>query len=128
MIELTIKRSKWLRRKNASTMVFDSRLLDSNGNMCCMGFDARYVCMTPNHIIEDRTYPEQVGLKHLDFVPKIIDTRNIYRLSRILSNVNDRTFGNASDFYWVNTISDEEQEQVIARLYSLVGYKITFED
>ncbi len=50
-------------------------------------------------------------------------------LESFLAMANDRSFRfTNTSFEWVNTVSDEEQENIIKRLYSLVNYEVTFVD
>ncbi len=141
MHRLTIKRSKWLHR-TLDQYIHDgttnSKLLNEEGLRCCMGFDAHNVCKVSDAKLRNKCYPDEVGLNHLEiYIDKFFYifertslTPPFYRTCNILSDlvgrVNDRT--GSGIFAWLNTVSDEEQENIIKRLYSLVNYKVTFVD
>lgn len=140
MKHLIIKRSEWARKTKQmhdnGPIVKNSLLSPTNNERCCMGFDAHYVCGIPNNLLAHVGYPSDIGLNHLCSIPtqefcsiptkEFYSFRKVANLETFLGQTNDRNF---TDLYsWVNSVSDEEQEKIIARLYSLANYTVEFVD
>ncbi len=134
-IQLQITRSKWGRKTFEQYLDGTdevSHLFDNSEKMCCMGFDCSLIHHIPDYRLLNAGYPADIGLNHLE-----INIKNAFSsfkrttflsdmLSDLLARVNDRS--GVGNFTWVNKISDEEQEEIIIRLYSLVNYEVTFVD
>ena len=134
MKNLTIKRSEWLRGTKKLGFEPSSCLLNSDGKRCCMGFDAHYVCGVPDENMLKAKMPRHIGLNHLRMGIKTLipfaenpeaGIFNSMSLEEVLAEVNDRTLERMS-CKWIEHVSDEEQEKILARLYSLVGYELNF--
>ncbi len=130
MKHLTIKRSEWLRyslQDKKEGKFFPTSLLDEENKRCCMGFDAHYVCGIEDALCLEHSLPSEMEINHLaDFKLYRKYFKEFWDLESLLAAVNDRDCYN--DYEWVNTVSDEEQEKIITRLYSLVNYKVEFVD
>lgn len=112
--KLTIDRTKWARVVKAvdgtlSSPNGDSYLLNDDSNMCCLGFDARYL-----HDVQDEGLAGR-GVPSFNAVPCSFDAASQMRMIKI----NDRGAG------YMN-ISNDEQEEEIKKEFANVGVDVEF--
>ncbi len=138
---LTIKRSEWLRvhlnenlnQDQPGSRLLNYREIDNKAMRCCMGFDCSQIHKIDDIKLYAKMFPSYFDINHL------INFKIFYRnlngilerdnLESFLAMANDRSFRfAATSFEWVNRVSDEEQENIIKRLYSLVDYEVIFVD
>jgi hypothetical protein len=128
MINLIIKRSEWARTSYSERTVLGNGLYNSEtGKRCCMGFDCHFVHGISDYILSRNWMPHQIPLRHLQVQWLGRNRLNSWPLETILATVNDRN-SYKTELEWVNDVSDEEQEKIIARLYTIVDYKVEFVD
>ncbi len=138
---LTIKRSEWLRvhldknlnKDQPASRLLNYRGIDNKAMRCCMGFDCSQIHKINDIKLYEKMFPSYFDINHL--ISFKISYRNLDgileygNLESFLAMANDRSFRfTNTSFEWVNTVSDEEQENIITRLYSLVDYEVIFVD
>jgi len=131
-MKLVIKRNKWVNGSNEDDPRGSAELLNSEGNMCCLGFFAKAcgfkskeiknMC-TPGSLYNDRTYSDQAErgfLKKIEKTPfkELLtkDGRNS-RLANSLIDINDSS-----------TMKNETREKKITEKLTKIGVKVTFLD
>lgn len=122
MRELIIDRAKWFRGKGA----YHSRLLTSDGKMCCLGFE----CMARGYTeqqIKDVDAPTRLAFKHPDLASNIDwlvikGADDSWRFGFVhtpvckeLMEVNDN-----------RELSDEARESRITELFNMSGVTVQF--
>ncbi len=139
MNDLVIDRQKWARGKSNGV----SALLNSDGNMCCLGFAAIQITgLTPDQIegfgqyeeldselhdflIENGTpFCEPQDSEH-DYDPVIADTK----FHNHAVEINDFVIGNSAINYGGRTCfmeTEEDREEQLTKLFKENGINITF--
>lgn len=114
----TIRRSKWARGGKKGS----SALLNSQGNMCCLGFYSKACGFTKEniqHIIApDRIPVMQNYSEAIKFKSKLIKYRDYPNTTKIcddLMDINDDQY-----------ITDKVREEKLTKKFSKMGVKVTF--
>lgn len=103
--EFVIDRAKWAR----GGMGGRARLLNDEGNMCCLGFACLRAHRKTKGIMLDRAYPSGVGIK------SYLIRRAGGDLERQIAGVND-----------AGTLSPAERESTLRKLFAVVGLRPIF--
>lgn len=124
MHEFTIQRSKWVR----GTIGGDSKLLNSQGNKCCLGF----LCSSfgaHDDILKNQTGPDKIANKlslpdwlvHWSYQASIEGTQVWHPFStyatNVLISVND-----------CSLLTEKQREEKLAEVFAVHGVKVTFVD
>lgn len=116
--EFTVKRSNWYRGLGSE----NSRLLNSEGKMCCLGFYS-LACGFKKQEIDDIESPLNIleNYTSKDWKTCLLNRSSIAPVNTFLSmelmKINDQYF-----------TSDKIREDEITRLFKQVGIKVNFED
>lgn len=112
---LTIERSKWIRGD-----AFDTALLNDNGKMCCLGFDA-IACGLPAALIDGRGNPDGIDDRALENFPDYLKSRRFiaddFGITR-QSAIVDRAIKHNDD----NDIDDEAREHLVRNDLIALGW------
>lgn len=111
--KFTVKRKKWFRGKGS----WNSNLLNSSGNMCCLGFYA-LACGFEKSDIIDKLDPTNI-IRHIDCIwkTKLLDKFGNSAACYDLMSINDE-----------GSISDKEREAKLKTLFKKMGVAVTFKD
>lgn len=115
-MKVVVKRSKWFRGQGTH----GSLLLNSKGQMCCLGFAALQLGFKEEEI-KGQAVPaflkrEMIGF-NLPYNSGLLPFAEHTPLTRAAVHINDYSF-----------ISDEEREQQLTDLFKEHGHEIVFED
>lgn len=119
-----VERSKWLRGDSII-----SRLLDSRGHMCCLGFCASQLGVGDDALLdvgEPRDIdPHDVAFDAVDGVlVDIYESDDIENVERRNSKLANR----AIDINDSPEINDADRESLLSKLFAKHGYELTFVD
>jgi hypothetical protein len=112
--ELTINRSRWARTTVGQRKGF-SELLNSDNNMCCLGFACIALGASPEEI-SDLGQPQLVATNH-SLYPLVTPDRRLSGFSENAININDNY-----------RTSDSTKEKMLTVLFATEGIALTFTD
>jgi hypothetical protein len=125
---LTIQRSKWRRggQKEKLCEAFGyTRLLNDQGNMCCLGFDALANGFTPEEIL-NKTDPESFTFDERILIPAEYKSTHLKRLgdetSVFCQFKNTKTVNEAIRINDEPELTDDEREEALHLVFRQLGY------
>lgn len=103
--EFVIDRKKWYRGRGSA----NSALLRSDGTMCCMGFYAKACGFEDREILDAGTHPFSATIESPYFIDGRFGQAGLF-------DVNDNV-----------TLSEEDRETILTRLFADNGIAVRFE-